>query len=99
VFKWLVILGQILSDEIVHFLLAFAAGWAVYWLTSTICSALLLAWERGTQKQASSGVVYCIRISALLLAFSAALLSHCWLDQLVIWYNSPLNPPLDLVVR
>lgn len=87
-----------LADPSKHFLLAFLAGVLVWQLTSTISYALLRAWERGTHRQASSAVVFGMTYSCILLCIAAALLSHYGLDFLHIWYTSPLDPPLELVV-
>ncbi len=91
-------LGDWLADAVKHFWLAFFVGLAAYLLTSTIYSVLCSAWERGTRRRVNTVVDYCIHILLVGLAIWLALQSHAWLDGFAIWYNAPLDPPLNLVV-
>lgn len=83
----------ILQDEAAHFLFSAGAGFAVFYLTSTILSMLCKkAYPSGTPSAISRATIYI----PLLLSLCVALYVHCLLDGLVVWYTTPLNPPLEI---
>ena len=95
--KWLSFILDFLADETRHFWLASACGlWAAlagFFLMSIMwCVASFAGWIASQR----AVVVFTILICLGLLALSAALLSHYWLDYFVVWYNMPLGPALDL---
>ena len=87
-------LVDLVTDESMHFVLAFFSGsLAALWMLTT-CSALCYASHLLTRKMVSMGVVYFILFCCLLLGFSAALASHWLLDYAATWLTTPLGPPL-----
>ena len=74
-----------IADSLKHFLAGFCAGGTLYWLTSTILSALFSDLPPGLPKWAYTVVAYGIRICSLLLAVSLALVSHWALDYWLLF--------------
>jgi len=88
---------QWLFDPARHFLYSATLGSLVWLLTLTISSAVGWTWEHVTGKRVSSGVVYSMIISCLLVGTSAALALHYYLDFGWSALDLPFNSlPMEL---
>ena len=95
--RWLSFILDFLADETRHFWLASVCGLlaalAGFFLMSIMwCVASFAGWIASQR----AVVGWCILICLGLLALSAALLSHYYLDYFVTFYNRPLGPPMNL---
>lgn len=86
----------ILQEEPAHFLLAFIMGVLGYSLTWIISFAGWRLVGHGTHRM-SLAVIYGTIAIGLLFGLGLALLSHLLLDGFVLWYHTPLGPPLQII--
>ena len=91
---WLDLLVEWAEDAYKHWLLAFSLGASAFLLTSTTLSVLLFV-GRALLKRMGAG--YFILTCSLLAALSVALLSHWALDYFLVWWETPLGPPLNII--
>jgi len=95
---WVTFILYFITDESKHFGLSAFMGYAVFSLTLTMLSAMVLVWQGLTHKMASMGVVYGILICSIVAGFSAVPLSHWALDYFYTWWVTPLGEGLDLIM-